>query len=335
MNEKMVSVIIPMYNLKRYIASCLDSLLCQTLDDLEIICVDDGSTDETTAMVRQYAEQDARIQLVVQQHAGQSSARNAALSLATGEFIYFLDGDDSIVPTALEEAVGFAQLNELELVSFDAGCTYETSKLANAYPHYAHIYERRHDHPARTDGPTLFQSMQRCREYFCAPPTYLFRREFLLKKALRFQEGIVHEDELFTLLALLRAQRAGYLHRSLFLRLLRDGSTMTGARHMNNVNGYLTVYNVLERELASGRYDIPTQRMVTEKLIDFLHQAVEIYRCNPQEHEECIWPFARMQTITYLFEREERVLASKTYRLGNLLRSPLTLIQKRILHIST
>lgn len=334
MQEKIVSVIIPMYNLERYIAHCLDSLLCQTLNDLEILCVDDGSTDETAALVRQYAERDARIQLIVQQHAGQSSARNAALSLASGEFIYFLDGDDSIVPTALEEAVGFAQVHELELVSFDAGCAYETSNLANTYPQYAHMYERRHDHPAHTDGPALFQSMQRYQEYFCAPPTYLFRRDFLQKKALCFQEKIVHEDELFTLMALLRAQRAGYLHRSLFLRLLREGSTMTEAMHMHNVNGYLTVYEGLERELASGNYDIPTQRMVTEKLIDFLHQAVEIYRRNPQEQEDCIWPFARMQTISYLFEREERVLESKSYRLGRLLHSPLSLIQKRILHIS-
>lgn len=328
-----VTVIIPMYNLERYIAACLGSLRQQSLNTIEILCVDDGSADGTESVVRKCMAQDSRIRLIRQSHAGQSAARNAALSQARGDYVYFLDGDDSIVPTALEEMLSFAQEHRLDMLAFDASNTYETPEMAKAYPQYGHLYRRGCSYPAETDGPSLFRSMQANREYYCAPPTYLFRRAFLEKCGLRFCEGIIHEDELFTLQAFLRAGRAGYLHRTLFLRLLREGSTMTRPPDMRDVNGYLTVYDRLEEELEAGSIDRETQERVSEKLVDFLRQAVGIYRRLPEEHDPCLWPHARMQVIENLFMLEERVLTSGTYRLGRLLGRPLAFAKKRFARI--
>lgn len=94
----LVSIIIPVYNIKEYIGTCLRSVCGQTLERLEIIVVDDGSTDGSTAICRDYAARDSRIHLVRQENAGQSAARNAGLRLATGDYVGFVDGDDWIEP---------------------------------------------------------------------------------------------------------------------------------------------------------------------------------------------------------------------------------------------
>ena len=330
MHEPCVSVVIPMYNLEKYIAACLDSVLNQTMTDLEIICVDDGSTDGTRQIVQRYMERDQRIQLIVQENAGQSAARNAALSRVQGRYTYFLDGDDSIVPQAMEEAVAFAQEHDLELVAFDVRNTYESPDMARAYPQSATAYQRRQPHPAETDGPSLFRSLQGHQEYFCAPPAHLFRTDFLRAHALRFYEKIIHEDELFTLQAYLRARRAGYLPKTLFVRLLRSGSTMTKTPGMRNVNGYLTVCQALDWEMASGSYDAETVKMVAQKMVDFLQQAVALYERIPATGEKCLWPSVRMQVVSSLFEREKRVLASQTYRVGKLCCRPLVWLRKAL-----
>lgn len=94
----MISFIVPVYNAEPYLHACVDSLLAQTLPDLQIILVDDGSTDGSLTIAQAYAKQDKRIECYEQAHAGQSAARNLGLSHAQGEFIAFVDADDYIDP---------------------------------------------------------------------------------------------------------------------------------------------------------------------------------------------------------------------------------------------
>ena len=96
-----VSVIIPIYNMQDYLRQCLDSVLAQNLDDIEIICVDDGSTDATAAILYGYAVRDGRVKVITQKNQGVSAARNAGLRMATGEFVYFVDPDDWLPSNAV------------------------------------------------------------------------------------------------------------------------------------------------------------------------------------------------------------------------------------------
>ena len=100
-----VSIIVPVYNNKNYLKKCFDSLLNQTYENLEIILVDDGSSDGSGEIVDDYAKKDARIKAIRQQNAGQSAARNAGLRLASGDFVGFADSDDEIAPTFVEDLV--------------------------------------------------------------------------------------------------------------------------------------------------------------------------------------------------------------------------------------
>lgn len=92
----MISFIVPIYNAERYLKNCLDSLLAQTVHDLQIILVDDGSTDGSLTIAKRYAEQDKRVEVYEQAHAGQSAARNRGMQYAKGDYIAFVDADDAI-----------------------------------------------------------------------------------------------------------------------------------------------------------------------------------------------------------------------------------------------
>ena len=99
----LISVIIPAYNTQDYLPRCLDSLLCQTLPDFELLLINDGSTDGTAAVADRYAEADSRVKVIRKEHGGVSSARNRGLEVARGEFITFVDSDDMVQPTYLEK----------------------------------------------------------------------------------------------------------------------------------------------------------------------------------------------------------------------------------------
>lgn len=111
-----VSVIVPVYNVREYLRQCVDSVINQSYRDLEIILVDDGSTDDSGMMCDEYARNDDRITVIHKPNGGLSDARNAGIEVATGKYIYFLDGDDSITPDALGNLVQFAECRGCDVV---------------------------------------------------------------------------------------------------------------------------------------------------------------------------------------------------------------------------
>ena len=101
MEEPIVSVIIPVYNAEKFLKQCLNSVISQTLKEIEIICVDDGSTDNTNAILKAFSEKDQRITVIHQQNAGAGAARNNGLRRAKGKYLSFLDADDFFEKTML------------------------------------------------------------------------------------------------------------------------------------------------------------------------------------------------------------------------------------------
>lgn len=100
--KEQISVIIPIYNVEKYLSDCVESVLKQTYTDLEIILVDDGSQDASGQICDDYAKQDSRVQVIHKKNGGLSSARNAGIDQATGQYFFFLDSDDWIAENALE-----------------------------------------------------------------------------------------------------------------------------------------------------------------------------------------------------------------------------------------
>ncbi len=159
----MISLVIPIYNTKAYLKDCLDSVLAQTLPDLQIILVDDGSTDGSAAIAQEYAKQDKRIEVYRQTHAGQSAARNLGLSHAQGDYIAFVDADDTLAPDWC--AKHLAAIEGVDYVQ--SGYTRSGRHLAPATNHQ-----------------------------FTSPCMRLYRRQAI--DGMRFIEGMIYEDVIWS-----------------------------------------------------------------------------------------------------------------------------------------
>lgn len=117
-NEIKVSVILPVYNVEQFLEQCLDSIVNQTLREIEIICIDDGSTDNSLNILKHYAQEDARITVLQQKNAGAGAARNKGLEVAQGKYLSFLDSDDFFEPLMLEKAYCEAEKREVDFIVF-------------------------------------------------------------------------------------------------------------------------------------------------------------------------------------------------------------------------
>lgn len=127
MSEPKVSVIIPVYNTEKYLRECLDSVVNQTLQDIEIICVDDESTDRSLEILREYQAKDKRITVLKQEKSNAGAARNLGLSIATGEYLSFLDSDDYYDLAMLEHMYACAKNRNADIVVCNIKVYYEDS----------------------------------------------------------------------------------------------------------------------------------------------------------------------------------------------------------------
>ena len=138
-----VSVVIPFYNVEDYLGECLDSIINQTLDDIEIICVNDGSTDDSLKIVEELATSDDRIKIFSQENQGASASRNHGVKKTHGDYIYFMDSDDILELNALEDLYDFSVSNDLDILIFkminfndDTGEKYASNYYENHCKHY-------------------------------------------------------------------------------------------------------------------------------------------------------------------------------------------------------
>lgn len=220
--NQLVSIIIPIYNVESYVSQAIKSAIHQTYQKIEIILVDDGSTDNSSNICDSYAREYSNISVIHKKNGGLSDARNAGLKNANGEYVYFLDSDDWIEPYTIETLLTFANENELDVVLFDARVVDENGASYLDSNRYFRYY-RQNTYPSRTSGPMMFEEMIKNREYYSSVPLL-----FIRKNALRIHfEDILHEDELFTIMLLYSIKSVGYYPEQLYVRRIRQGSIMT------------------------------------------------------------------------------------------------------------
>lgn len=235
MNE-LISVIIPVYNAAAYLDNCLESVLGQTYRNTEIVLINDGSTDGSGEICENWAQRDARIRVYHKENGGASSARNAGLQEAKGDYIYFLDSDDRIVPTLLEKLYLSAKKNDAELVFFDAWAVdEETGKISET--NYAHKELYQPD-----SGKNLMAKMVKNRDFHMGVWQLFYAGSFFDRTNLRFIEGIVYEDFLFTCQAYCLAQRVSYVPEFLYYRQYHANSVMTAKKTAKYFTSAETVY---------------------------------------------------------------------------------------------
>ncbi len=215
-----VSVVVPIYNVAAYLEACLDSLAQQTMADLEIIMVDDGSTDESPVIAQGFAARDGRFRLMRQANAGLGAARNTGIGKSEGEFLAFVDSDDVLPPNAYKALLGtldrtssdFATGNIRRLTSLG---TRRATFLANAFAR-----ERLETHITRF--PSLTADRLACNK--------LFRRTFWDRHGFRFAEGVRNEDIAVIMVAHYLAGSVDVVADTVYLWRRREGGDLSGSQ---------------------------------------------------------------------------------------------------------
>lgn len=239
MRSVSVSIIIPVYNVETYIKACLDSVTKQTFSDYELIIVNDGSTDNSPSIINEYSKEKENIVVINQENQGQSAARNRAINIARGEYIYFLDSDDYIDFDTIETLYTDATLNDLDVLLFNGDTFYDN--YVRSKTNFGRNYSKNGQYSEISDGLTMFSNLVMNNDYSCSPCLLFIRKSILENKSLNFYEGIIHEDELFTFKLLLSSKSVRHLDKTLFHRRIRENSTMTGLNYLKSYIGYSVV----------------------------------------------------------------------------------------------
>ena len=217
MQKKKISVIVPIYNTENYLRKCVDSLLCQTYESLQIILVNDGSKDASPEICDEYARQDKRITVVHKANGGLSSARNAGLEVAEGQYIGFVDSDDYVAPQMYEKLIEAITNNDCD--------------IANV------MYERVDENGITSPSPVphkedeIIQAKDFVRELMMhtgdvSVCTKLFKRE--LFDTVKFGEGKLNEDLLFMLEAFSHIKSVAFVGYVGYYYFIRSGSISSG-----------------------------------------------------------------------------------------------------------
>ena len=218
-----VSVIIPAYNVEAFIRPCMDGVLAQTMKDIEVICVDDGSTDGTPAILREYGRKDPRVKILTQENGGAGKARNTGLAAARGETLSFLDADDLFEPDMLETAYRRLKETKAQFTVFDSDMymndtqEYRSARhiRTEALPPYAPFHRR-----AMTDNPF--------RVFIGWAWDKLYDASFVRENGLTFQEQRTTNDMAFVFSAIAIGERIS----------VTAGKKL--AHHRKNVNSSLS-----------------------------------------------------------------------------------------------
>ena len=218
-----ISVIVPCYNVEKYLSECLESIVNQTLKDIEIICIDDGSTDKTSQILKSYLQKDSRIKLITQKNKGLSASRNIGIEKSKGDYISFIDADDYMELTSLEKSYYISKKYDLDMLIF---------KLINFDENYVKSEDEYFNMKFLKDnfGDNVFNFKDVGSDMYTisvTAPGKLFKADLI--KDISFPEGVIFEDNPFFIMVMFKAERVLFYDEFLYNRRIRFDSITQSA----------------------------------------------------------------------------------------------------------
>ena len=273
-----VSIIIPVYNVEKYLEECLDSAVNQTLKEIEIIAVNDGSKDSSLDILNKYKKKYENFNVINQENKGLSGARNAGIKMAKGKYVYFLDSDDYIELDSMEICYKEMKKNNLDIITFDAIPFYDvsyTNKLDNeTYKKKLHeYYDRTKKLTSEVmNGEDFYIYLNKMKSYHSCIGFNVYKREYIEKNKLYFYEGILHEDEIYAIQSFIKANKVKYLPRKFYNRRIRENSIMTAPISEKRIYGNYIV--------AEEAYKFIKNHKLKEETISILLDWIRLYYSN-------------------------------------------------------
>ncbi len=290
-----ISIIVPAYNVQRYIRNSVDSILCQNSLDWELILVDDGSTDGTSIVCDELTKKDSRISVVHKNNGGLSSARNAGIDVARGEYLMFVDGDDCLDPVTVSSLTAAASLHpECDIIQFRYEEVSPTMPLGHCTTNEIIDYYE------CTDEYNYFLQLFKLGGVAASACTKLIKRSVVGN--LRFKEGIIHEDEEFVTRLLPQCRCIGYCSNEFYKYAMRPGSIV----HSYFSRKRLDVISILKERIAylekQGYMDL-AEKFASNLYTNLSRLWNDAYK-------------AKDMDSVHLVEREISELASKRIKVG-------------------
>ena len=236
-----VSIIVPVCNVEQYLSTCLDSILAQTLEDIEVICVDDGSSDQSPAILDDYTKRDSRMRVIHKDNRGYGHSMNVGIDAASGEYIGIVESDDCILPNMYETLYSTAKNNDLDLVKSDVIFWWETIRYTCEYhkedlnPYYGRVLDS-------SNRKLFFQ-------FFMNTWTGIYKRSFLNENSIRHNEtpGAAYQDNGFWIQTLSFCERAMWLKDAFYL--YRQDNPLASIKSKSNVLTMVNEYNFVSKIL--------------------------------------------------------------------------------------
>ncbi|MBE6149307.1 MAG: glycosyltransferase [Firmicutes bacterium] len=237
MNSK-ISIVIPVYNVEKYLKRCLDSIVNQKSDFIEIVLVDDGSSDKSSIICEEYSKKYSYIKAFSKSNGGASSARNYGIKKATGQYIWFIDSDDKIKNGCLNDIK-----NILERIKPDVVISQSKKVLENGDMIDECIYTI----PEGEYNSCQFMKVlkRNPKSVIFAPQYYIVKRDFIIKNNIYFYEGIIHEDELWIPQLLIKSNKIYYSNLNIYYHYMWEGSVMHSTKREKSGRSCLIVSNNL------------------------------------------------------------------------------------------
>lgn len=251
MSDIKVSVVIPVYNVEKYLRECLDSVINQSLKEIEIICVNDGSKDGSQKILEEYSGIDLRIHIIVQENQGLSCARNVGIRCATGEYICFLDSDDMLAADALEEMYEYAEMQRLDILHYDIECVYENERL-RIKESKDEYYSKKKNYGGPMTGKEMFCQLIEADDFSVSACHLFIRKRFLDDNNINFVPKILYEDGLFCFQCFMETKRIEHISKKYLIYRIRQNSILTSKVSYKNLQSLVYCYRkILEYLLNS------------------------------------------------------------------------------------
>lgn len=276
-----VSVIVPIYNVEAYLEVCLNSIVRQTLHDIEIILVNDGSTDGSLAIAERFAENDSRIRLISQENSGQAVARNVGIKEAQGDYIAFVDSDDWIEPDMLDVLYHNIEQGKSDFVQ----CRFE---FDNPQRGTKTVYGRKFDKSVM-QGREILEDAMMVRNILVAPVIKMYNRKFIIDNDLFFESGIVNEDTLYAIIISCCARKVSFVDRVFYHAIEREGSTSRASYQRLCSHMIIALEKAREYLEAKGVFASVEALFKARYLKSVLYNLMQMSQRLPYEEYRNIW----------------------------------------------
>ncbi len=276
MDNPKISIIIPVYNVEKYLAECLDSCINQTLEDIEIICVDDCSTDNSYKILEEYSKKDPQIKIFRQkENKKQGAARNKGLEIATGEYIWFVDSDDYIDVHACQILYDAIKEFDVDMLCFSALQCFEKNEKPNyIYNKYHHqgVQINKVYHPRTKWKEINFSSLN------IASVMYLIKKSVIQK--FRFREHVYYEDMDFNPILISCVDSFCYIPYTAYFRRINPTSTTQVTLTQKTLEDYIaSTINLSEFVMHNN---IPKKHFLYKEFLNQLNGSFYFYKNNSQ-----------------------------------------------------